>query len=415
MIDRPHLLPGLAATLAIALLVGTAGVDGRATADASTTVEIDSQIAAAFTAAYNLDQDAALVSARAAVAAGPDVSRAHRALASIVWLQTLFARGAVTVDHYMGGLTNATLNLPKPPADLARTFHDSTARAIATAEAARRRDRRDMAALHDLGTAYGLQASWIASVEGSVMSAFGVARKAYNAEEEVLERDPNRVGAGTVIGTYRYAVASLGLTSRMFAYLAGFGGDRNKAISLLEAASRTGDSRFEARTALVLIFSREGRHADALRLLSQMVAEYPRNRILVLEQGAAAIRAGRAKDADEILSRGLAALDRDTRKRIPGERALWLYKRGLAKLNQNLPTDAAADFTLAMSAQPEPWVAGRLHLEFGKIADMAGRRNDALTRYRLARDLAKNSNDPACLNDADRFLRQPFRMGGRLG
>jgi tetratricopeptide (TPR) repeat protein len=245
------------------------------------------------------------------------------------------------------------------------------------------------------------------------MSAFGVARRAYDAEEEVLEREPSRTGAGTVVGTYRYAVASLGVTSRMFAYLAGFGGDKARAMTLLETAGRSGDARFEARTALILIYSREGRHKDALALLNEMTAEYPRNRILVLEQGSAAIRAGLAKEADALLTRGFAAFEQDTRRKIPGERALWLYKRGLARLNQNRPTEAGLDFTAAMAAQPEPWVAGRLHLEVGKIADMAGRRSDALARYRLARDIARTNNDPANFNEAGMYLRRPFVMGGR--
>jgi tetratricopeptide (TPR) repeat protein len=401
MVGRPHLLFGLAALVAITVVPSPV----RATND------VETHIAAAFSSAYNLDQDAALASARAAVASGPDVSRAHRTLASIVWLQALFTRGAVTVDHYMGGLTRSTLNLPKPPADLETIFRDATTRAIAAAEAARRRNPRDVSALHDLGAAYGLQASWTASVEGSVMGAFGIARRAYDAEEEVLERDPARTGAGTVVGTYRYAVASLGLTSRMFAYLAGFGGDKNKAMALLEAASRSGDARFEARTALVLIYSREGRHKAAYDLLGQMSADYPRNRILVLERGAAAIRAGLAREADGLLTRGFAMFEEDPRRKIPGERALWLYKRGLARLNQNKPTEAALDFTAAMAAHPEPWVAGRLQLEFGKLADMAGRRADALTRYRVARDTARTANDPANYNDAILYLRKPFVMG----
>jgi hypothetical protein len=96
---------------------------------------------------------------------------------------------------------------------------------------------------------------------------------------------------------------------------------------------------------------------------------------------------------------------------MPGERALWLYKRGLARLNQNRPTEAAADFSAAIAALPEPWVAGRLHLEFGKLADMAGRRADALARYRLARDAARAANDPANLNQANLYLRRPFVMG----
>jgi tetratricopeptide (TPR) repeat protein len=395
---------GVAATAAVLILVPF-GTGARAT------VNVDTHLAAAFGAAYNLDHDSARASAAAAVAAGPEMSQAHRALASVVWLETLFSRGALTVDHYLGDVAGASLSLPKPPASLETTFHGSIGRAIATAEAARRRNWADVRALHDLGTAYALQASWVASVEGRLMSAFGIARRAFDAEEEVLERDPSRAGAGAVVGAYRYAVANMGLTSRMLAYLAGFGGDRAKAISLLEAAGRAGDARVEARTILVVIHSREGRHREAYTLLGQLAAEFPRNRVFVLEQGAAAIRAGLAREADAILTRGLAGLDRDSRRRMPGERALWLYKRGLARLNQNRQTEAAADFSAAMTSVPQHWVAGRLHLEIGKLADLAGRRTDAVARYRLARDVARAANDPAGVVAAERLLKRPFLMG----
>jgi tetratricopeptide (TPR) repeat protein len=400
---RPRFLAGLAAVATIALAAGTQPTHA--------TEGVDARIAAAFGAAYNLDMDEALAHANAAAAAGPDVSRAHRTVASVVWLQTLLARGAVTVDHYMGGLTRQTLNLPKPPPHLEVAFRTAAARAIETAEGARRRNPRDISALHDLGTAYGLQASWTASVEGRIMSAFGIARRAFDAEEEVLRRDPTRASAGTVVGTYRYAVANLGFASRMIAYVAGFGGDKAKALALLEKASRSGDATFEARTALVLIYSREGRHREAYALLGQMTAAYPRNRVLVLEQGSAAIRAGLGREAEAILTRGLAGLDRDDRRKMPGERALWLYKRGLSRLQQNHRTEAAADFSTAMASQPELWISGRLHLEMGKLADLAGRRADALSRYRLARDTARAANDPANLMDAERLLQRPFVLG----
>jgi hypothetical protein len=82
--------------------------------------------------------------------------------------------------------------------------------------------------------------------------------------------------------------------------------------------------------------------------------------LFVLEQGAAAIRAGRAAEAEAILTRGLVALDADTRPKLPGERALWFYKRGLARLNQNHPPDATVDLRAALSSSPQAWVeAGR--------------------------------------------------------
>ena len=54
---------------------------------------------------YNLDHGEAIALLRQAVAAEPNDPANHRALASTIWLDVLFQRGAVTVDHYLGSFT----------------------------------------------------------------------------------------------------------------------------------------------------------------------------------------------------------------------------------------------------------------------------------------------------------------------
>lgn len=370
--------------------------------------EVDRLITSSFDAAYNLDHDQAMALARRAVALAPEESRTHRSLASMLWLDILFQRGAVTVDHYLGGVTKSQLNLPKPPPALDAEFHQSLDKAIALATRRFTEQPRSLDAEDDLGSAYGLQASYSASVEGSVTAAFKSARRAYDAEENVLEKDPARAGAGLIVGTYRYVVAGMALPSRLFAYMLGFGGGKEQGISLLEAAVKDGTRRAEAQTALVLIYTREGRHVDALRVVRDLERAYPRNRLFVLEEGAASIRAGKFSDADAVLTRGLSAFDLDPRRKIPGERPLWLYKRGIARLAANRPADARVDLDTALASSPVEWVRGRIHLELGKLADRTGRRDAALASYRTARAIAEASNDPWCAAAAARYTRAPF-------
>jgi len=77
----------------------------------------------AYAAAYNLDHDEAVALARQAIALSPNDPDAHRALAAILWLNILFRRGAVTVDHFMGGVAKSLGTLPKPPPELDAEFH----------------------------------------------------------------------------------------------------------------------------------------------------------------------------------------------------------------------------------------------------------------------------------------------------
>jgi tetratricopeptide (TPR) repeat protein len=396
-------------TLCTIVTIGGAAA-ARQNADAAA---LDRIINDAFRASYSLDHAAAADAARTAVRLAPNASRAHRALASVTWVDILFRRGAVTVDHYLGGVTKQQLNLPKPPSDLDAEFKRELATAIQLAEAAVARDPRDLDARYDLGAAFGVQASYAASIEGSLTAAFRSAKRAYDAQEVVLARDPRRASAGVIVGTYRYVVAGLGLPSRMFAYMIGFGGDKAKGISLLEAAAREQGINVDAKTALLLIFSREGRHRDAMRVVHELAVEFPRNRLFVLEEGSAAIRAGLATEADAILTRGIAQFEADVRPKVPGERALWLYKRGLARLNSNRPGDARRDLEQALASQPVEWVRGRIHLEMGKVADLAGRRSEALSAYQVAKGVAESVNDPSSAAEATRWIRRPFTLSGR--
>jgi tetratricopeptide (TPR) repeat protein len=387
----------------------SAAAHTRAATPGSVTETIDRAI----DLAYNLDHHKAVELARTAVTMAPNDPRAHRALAGILFLNMLFQRGAVTVDNYMGSPSKAQLNLPKPATDLDAEFKKELGLATSLAEGRLKQNPRDIDAKFETGCAYALQASYTASVEGSVMGAFGPARRAFNAHEEVLNKDPRRVDAGVVIGTYRYIVAMQAMPTRMFAYIAGFGGDKQKAIELLEAADKTEDTHMDATVALILIYSREGRHAEALKKIREAEADYPRNRLLLLEDGAASIRAGRPAEADATLSRGLAVFDQDSRPKIPGERALWLYKRGLARLLLNRKADALVDFHSVLEQQPVEWVRGRTHLELGKLADLTPDRSVALAEYKQAKAICDASNDPICAADASQLLKRPFSLGAK--
>lgn len=365
---------------------------------------------AIFSAAYNLNYDEAMRLARNLVAAHPDESAAHRALATVVWMHLLFDRGAFTIDHYLGSVSQSNIQMPPPPGERASLFRQHVTRAIALADARLRRNRNDVDAYYDLGVAHGLLASYIGTVEGKVASAFGSARRAYDAHEEVLNRAPTRHEAGLIVGTYRYAVAVLSFPKRWLAYIAGFGGGKERGIEMIQQAATVPLTATDARLALVLVYSREGRQSDALNLLTGLMKDYPENRLMQLEAASAAWRAGRADLSEQLLTSGLARHDADPRPKGPGERALWIYKRGMARVSLNHLDQAVTDLQLALSQGPAGWVRGRVHLELGKVADLRGQRAAALAEYAQARALCTTHRDPWCTEQAGNFRKRPFRF-----
>jgi tetratricopeptide (TPR) repeat protein len=360
----------------------------------------------AFDLSYNLDRQDALAMLRKAAVDHPGDAAVHRALASVLWLSMLFHRGAVTVDHYLGSFSRTQVELSKPPADLDAEFRTHVARAIELAEARVAQAPSDVQAHYDLGAAVGLRASHIATVEGRLFAGFKAARRAFDLHERVLALDPRRKDAGLVVGTYRYVVSTLSLPMRMMAYVVGFGGGRERGVQMLqEAAAYGGESRVDAMFALILVYNRERRYDEALRILSELRGLYPRNRLVVLEAGSTALRAGRMAEAEAMLSDGLKTVGGEKRPLFPGEPALWRYKRGTARLGLKQYDAARADLTAATAPSAQPWVSGRAHAELARLALLGGDRANARTLAARSESLCREGSDPPCVADARRLMR----------
>ena len=355
--------------------------------------------------AYNLDYQPATDLLREAIAASPADPAPYRTLASVIWQTILYQRGAVTVDHYLGSLSRARVDLKKPPADLDAEFRKTIRRAIELSEAAVSKNRRDATAHYDLGAALGLEASYMATVDGRMLAGFRAARRCYDEHERVLELDPRRNDAALAVGMYRYIVSTLSLPMRALAYVAGFGGGRERGIALVRrAAAGGGEARVDALFALVLIHNREGRYTEALDVLKQLRGLYPRNRLVMLEAGATALRGGDTARADALLTEGLGLLSRETRTPFPGEEQLWRYKRGAARAALGR-ADALDDLRAATAPGAMNWVAGRARFEIGRLALKRGDRTAAASEATRAEALCQNGNDPQCVEQARELRR----------
>ena len=361
----------------------------------------------AYDAAYNLDHDEAMTQFRRALALAPDSPESHRGVATVSWLNIAFSRGLVTADEFIGGAPRQTLELPEPPAEPARLFHRHAARALELAEAGVRAHPRDPDAHYELGAVVGLQASYMASIEGKIFAAFRAARRAYSSHERVLELDPSRHDAALIVGTYRYVVSTLSLPGRWFAYVVGFGGGKERGLEMVEqAAAHDGQARTEAMFGLVILYNREKRYADALRVLAALRRIYPRNRLLWLESGATALRAGRHVDADRFLRDGMKRLTADSRPRTFGEEALWRYKFGEVQVARGDRSRARSTLRAALDHPAREWVRARTHLALGKLADRNRERDAAREQYRLAVKFAESGRDSATLHEARRLSRE---------
>ena len=393
--------PGRVTSLAFAVILSTTCV-----APAWASRESEMLRARATNEIFNLDRDRALATFRQAVAADPQDSAAYRGLATVLWLNITFRRGNMTVDDYLGQVSRQNVPMAPPPPEAVAAFQDAVGHAIALARQHVTANPRDADAHFQLGAAVGLRASYIATVDTSALRAFRAAREAYQEHETVLELDTRRKDAGLIVGTYRYIIAALALPLRWVAYVAGFGGDKDRGIRMIEdAAKYGGDNEDDARFALLLLYNREQRYDDALKTLAVLRERYPRNRLMWLESGSTNLRAGRPGDAERFLSDGLARFASDDRPRMFGEDALWYYKRGATRAALGRAADATSDLKKALNVEGRKWVQGRSHLELGKLALTAGNRTAARQEFQAAIGLCESDNDPLSADEARRLLR----------
>jgi tetratricopeptide (TPR) repeat protein len=358
---------------------------------------------------YNLDYPDALAAFRLAIAEDPNDSRAPALAAATAWTALLFEQGAVTVDDYLG---QARADVPRGAAspDLDRAFHENLDRAQTVAEALLRAHPDDADAHFQVGSVYGFRASYIATVEGRVVGSLGPGRRAYREHQRVLEIDPSRKDAGLIVGLYRYTVASLPAPLRLMAKIVGFDGDRTQGLKLVEAAAHyPSDSQPNALFTLLVMYNRESRWDDALAVVADLQRRFPRNRLLWLEAGCTALRAGRPLIARKAFETGLAMLAADRRLRAAGEESRWHYGYGAALVALKDVGPAERELRAALSAAVRDWVRGRIHRELGKLADLDGDRPRAKDEYRLADRLCKQDHDDDCADGARALIKTAYR------
>ncbi len=366
-----------------------------------------------YQAAYNLDHERAMDLFRQAIDADPNDAAAYRGAASVSWLRVLFLRGTVLVDDYIGHLkSTGDVPMPAPPASLDTAFHRDIDRAIALAEREVDRHYNDASSHYDLGAGLGLYASYAGTVEGRVFTAMRMARRAFNESELALDLDSRKAEAGLVVGTYRYLVSTLPMPVRVMAYIVGFGGGRDEGLRLIErAAASASDIQTEARFALVLLYNRERRYADAVTVIRSLERSCPQNRLLLLEEASTLLRGNQPQEAERVLDEAMSRLAQDPRPRMPGEEVRWHYKRGMARLQLGKLNEAEDDLERALGTKDSHgWVTARIHVELGKLADLRGDRARAQREYRNALAITRTAGDAEAESQATRLLAQAYRQ-----
>ena len=269
-----------------------------------------------------------------------------------------------------------------------------------------RQDPKDVNALFARGWARSLECAYIAMVERGFRAGFGLANKAKDDENRVLQINPNYADAKMVVGVYQYVVGALPWPFKLVIGFAGISGSKSRGMALLrDAGEHAVITRVEARTVMALFLRREGKYKEAIKIVRSLEAEFPRNFLFRLEEanlrkddgeGMAAVEAYRevisdARKPGYFPSAKLELADFGLGEALRGQRhfehAAQAYER------------AAKTENVGAELKIRSLVAG------GQCRDMADQRQLALEDYRAAIEAGPNTSRA---DVARKYLRSPY-------
>jgi tetratricopeptide (TPR) repeat protein len=370
-------------------------------------------------ALYNIDYDQANRDFKEIVKLYPNHPGGYQLLAARLWIKTLYESRRLQVSLYSSEsfYTNGD---DKVDPKIVTEFRNLTREAKRLAEAKLKQEPKNIEAMDFLANTEGLKASFEEAVERRHIAAIRDGNDAVNLHREVLKLDPNYIDAQITIGLYEYAVGSLPLGFKIIAGATGYRGSKKRGLAMLEQVAKEGRwSKDDAKTVLILLYTREKRFAEVVTLTRELSARYPRNYLLRLETADALVSLAGVKrkqndpaGAVQSEKEAFATFDellRDKNVRDSAARALDLihFKYGESLLIAGYNERAAKEFLAATRVDSaEEGLITMAHLYAARSYDVAGKREEALAQYKevLARPNVYDAHE-----EAKRGLRQAYK------
>lgn len=358
---------------------------------------------------YNLEYDQALADFDQAIAKDPNNPDLHNHAAETVVFREMYRDGALESELVTGNnslLRRAKLN---PSAETKKRFLSEIQKAMDLEQARLRRNANDAAALYAQGITYGLRANYYFLVEKDWVAALHDSTNARKAHNRVSELQPGNVDARLVQGLDDYVIGSLPAVYKMFGFLIGFHGDKERGIRTVEDVAAHGTlNRVDALVFLAAIYRREHKPAKALPLVEGLIARFPRNYLLRFEQAGMYAGLGDGKKAQacvqqvaQFKTQGAAGYGRVPWESIYyhlGTIQFWYGELDAALSNMQKVTAHADEVDLNTGVLA--W------MRVGQIYDLKQRHGLAVEAYKKAMAYAP---DAEAARESRRYIATPYR------
>jgi tetratricopeptide (TPR) repeat protein len=336
--------------------------------------------AQAFDHFYNMDYERSIQEFDQILKRHPDDPFAINHLLTAVLFQELYRMGAMDTSEYAN---DSFIAKPHRPADenAKKRIRDLVDRAEQLEEKKLQGDPNDVDALYARGVTRGEFATYTALIERAWFSALRNAVGARRDHEKVLELAPNYVDAKLIVGAHNYVMGSLSWAVKAAVVMVGLSGSKEKGITYLqEAAKSDTEVSTDAKIVLVVFLRREKRFDESLQIDRSLLATYPRNVLLAMEEGNLLRAEGKNAEAAEIY-RKVWQTGKDGG--YPGlhYEAVSVSLGDLLRSQKDYSGAAAAYELVNQVNKPDPEISQKANLAAGEMYDMLQKRDQALTRY----------------------------------
>lgn len=346
-------------------------------------------------ALYNLDYEGARRIFKEMAVAFPNYPAGPQFLADTLLIEALYQTRRLQASLYNSDSFYSGAEDKADP-KLVDQFRTYTRQARQLVEARLRQNPNDTEALYFFGAIEGLKASFEETVERRHFAALKDGNDAVDKHRDVIKLDPNYRDAEMTIGLYDYTVGALPLPKKIAAGILGHRGSKKRGIATIERVAREGNwVKEDAKTLLILLYTREKRFAEAATIARDLGAKYPRNYLYKLEMADALVaqaalerEANHASSVSAAETEAFATFDgliHDKNLPETTRKALDLihFKYGEALMTAGLFDRAAREF-MASAQVPgaQEGLATMAHLYAARALDLSGKRSDALTQYR---------------------------------
>jgi tetratricopeptide (TPR) repeat protein len=398
---------------------GSAQQPQTSSPEATDKAKLDSLRRSGIEALYNLDYDKAERDFKEIVRLYPSHPAGPQLLAARLWIKTLYESRRLQSSLYSSESFYSSGDDKVDP-KIITTFRNLTREAKRLAEVRLKENPKDIEALDWLAAIQGLKASFEEAVERRHFAALKDGDDAVDHHREVLKLDPSFIDAGLTVGLYEYVVGSLPLPIKVVAGITGFRGSKKRGLAMLERVTKEGAwSRDDAKTLLIVLYTREKRFSDALSHARDLSAKYPRNYLFRLEAADALVSQAEVERKNQNIEAAVKAEreafatfddllhDRSVRDTVSRALDLVHFKYGEVLLTAGEGERAAKEFLAATRVErAEPTLVTMAHLYAARAFDLAGKRDDALSQYR---EVLTRPDIYAAHDEAKKGLREPYK------